>query len=127
MYDTDGDFGQVRLVDGLFPPEMEEAAPGFTNAGWHFCNSRYRICRPDGAAVYLLLATVGGEGRLILDGRTYRLTPGTLAVVPPRRPTCMKRRRAGCGNSIGSTRPAGQPCGCSIMRVHCRRRGRRRC
>lgn len=95
MYDTDGDFGQVRLVDGLFPPEMEEAAPGFTNAGWHSCNSQYRICRPDGAAVYLLLATVGGEGRLILDGRTYRLTPGTLAVVPPRRPNLYETPEGG--------------------------------
>lgn len=45
--------------------------------------------------MYLLLVTVGGEGRLCLDGRTYRLTPGTLAVVPPRCPNLYETPEGG--------------------------------
>lgn len=83
MYDTDGDFGQVRLVDSIFPPGMSDAAICFTSAGWHRCNSRYRIDRPDGMGRYLLLFTTGGEGRLRVDGQTRPLPPETAAIVPP--------------------------------------------
>ena len=83
MYDTDGDFGQVRLVDSIFPQEMGEAAVCFSNAGWHRCNSRYRIDRPEGMSIFLLLFTVGGEGCLCLNGQTRLLQPGTAALIPP--------------------------------------------
>ena len=83
MYDTDGDFGQVRLVDSIFPQEMGEAAVCFSIAGWHRCNSRYRIDRPEGMNIFLLMFTVQGEGRLCLNGQTRSLQPGTAALVPP--------------------------------------------
>ena len=83
MYDTDGDFGQVRLVYSIFPQEMEKAAVCFSNAGWHKCNSRYHIDHPEGMNVFLLLFTVGGEGCLCLNGHTRSLPPGTVALVPP--------------------------------------------
>lgn len=83
MYDTDGDFGQVRLVDSIFPQEMGEAAVCFSIAGWHRCNSRYRIDRPAGMNIFLLMFTVQGEGRLCLNGQTWSLQPGTAALVPP--------------------------------------------
>lgn len=85
MYDTDGDFGQVRLIDSIFPQEMMEAAVCFSSAGWHRCNSRYRIDRPEGMGIYLLLFTVAGEGRLHLNGQQQALLPGTMALVPPGR------------------------------------------
>lgn len=82
VYCVDGDFGKVRIAEGLFLPADEAALTCFESAGWHACNDRYRIDRPDGAPFWLLLFTVAGEGRLELEDGAYALTPGTAAVIP---------------------------------------------
>ena len=81
MYSIDGAFGQIRSA--AMPPSMQEAGLFSTKwIGWHRCNDLYHISRPGGFEYHLILVTVAGCGRLQIRDREYRLTPGTVAIVP---------------------------------------------
>ncbi len=81
MYDVDGDFGKVRLA--YFPHSGEnEGLFSVDTLGWHKCNDKYRIDRAGGCENHLIIYTVEGNGKLVLDGKTYNLTKDTLAFIP---------------------------------------------
>ena len=86
MYETDGKYGKIRSLVHLFTRPSLEAMTCMEAAGWHRCNSLYHYERPEGADTYLLLITVRGRGRAVWNGITMELTPGTVAVLPPRQP-----------------------------------------
>lgn len=86
MYETDGKYGRVRALVHLFTDRSLAAMTCMEAAGWHRCNSLYRYERPEGADTYLLLITVRGHGRALWNGATMELTPGTVAILPPRQP-----------------------------------------
>lgn len=81
MYSTNGDFGQVRLATFL-PQAQNTELFSLESVGWHCCNDRYHISWPQGASRHLLLFTVKGEGHLQVDGETFSLKPGTVALAP---------------------------------------------
>lgn len=86
MYEVDGAFGKVRIVDLYAPPDTLDTFCGIEAAGWHSCNSLYHITREHGCSSYLLFFTLAGEGALRIGERTYALTPGTVTIVPPQVP-----------------------------------------
>ena len=89
MYSRDGDFGQVRLAEPLHTQQALDTLFCFSGAGWHRCNDRYAIRRPQGNTDPLLLFTAKGEGQLRIDTGSWRLKPG--------------RRREESGNLPGFT------------------------
>ncbi len=82
MYSRDGDFGQVRLAEPLHTQQALDTLFCFSGAGWHRCNDRYAIRRPQGNTDPLLLFTAKGEGQLRIDTGSWRLKPGSVAFIP---------------------------------------------
>lgn len=81
MYHVNGDFGQVRLVS-LMPLPQSDGLFSVQSVGWHRCNDRYCITRPQGGDIDLLLITVQGRGVLRLGNKEYSLTAGSVALIP---------------------------------------------
>lgn len=81
MYHVNGDFGQVRLVS-LMPLPQNTGLFSVQSVGWHRCNDRYCITRPQGGDADLVLITAQGRGVLRLKSREYSLTAGTVAFIP---------------------------------------------
>ena len=81
MYHENGDFGLVRMVT-LLPTPQSRSLFSLHTIGWHRCNDLYRITRPNGCETHLVLITTKGRGVLLLEGREYNLTAGTLAFIP---------------------------------------------
>ena len=79
MYETNGDFGQVRVANPIFSQRSAENLTIFTSCGWHRCNDLYHISQKDREA--LILVTVGGSGALRHQGKQIPLTPSTVAVL----------------------------------------------
>lgn len=81
MYFTEEDFGKVRVAS-LMPMPQNDGIFAPHSIGWHCCNDRYCIKRPEGISIHLFLITVKGKGILRLGNREYALLPGTIAFVP---------------------------------------------
>lgn len=81
MYHENGDFGLVRMVT-LLPTPQSRSLFSLHTIGWHRCNDLYRITRPNGCETHLVLITTKGRGVLLLEGREYNLTAGTIAFIP---------------------------------------------
>ena len=81
-YSVDGAFGKVRI--SLYVPNSYDlqTIACISVAGWHKCNSLYRINRAE-IPEFLILMTVKGEGRLKNDGKEYSLTENSVAIIPP--------------------------------------------
>lgn len=78
-------YGRLRMRASLPSENLQGAIDHVPLCGWHACNDRYFIRR--NAAVrplgdYLIILTVGGSGEAFLNGRRYRLTPGTVMIFP---------------------------------------------
>ena len=80
MYETDGDFGKVRMAvlpelenSGLFTPKV---------LGWHRVNERYVIPRDEGSTEHILLVTTDGCGKFRMGKEEYILSAGTIALFP---------------------------------------------
>lgn len=83
MYSVDGDFGQVRMITQINTSKEPDGFFSFSTLGWHRCNEKYRITRPNGEGVdYLLLVTIQGRGCLQFGGNEYTLNAGSIALVP---------------------------------------------
>lgn len=86
MYDISGAFGQVRRVTA--PPLTQAERNGsvlfhLNDAGWHSCNSLYRITRANGKQGHLLLFSLSDGGVLQLADRPpIQLPPSSVAWVP---------------------------------------------
>lgn len=83
MYSINGEFGKVRIAQQIITPASMDILFYFVSAGWHQCNSNYRIRREKGCSSYLILMTVSGLGHLQIENQAYHLTSNTVAVVPP--------------------------------------------
>ncbi len=83
MYDRDGQFGRSRVAVMAEVSGEAVAIFGLDSAGWHRCNALYRISRPAGGDLWLLMVTTGGRGTLCAADGTYDLLPGSIAFVPP--------------------------------------------
>jgi AraC-like DNA-binding protein len=83
MYDIDGDFGRVRSATPIVSQTFANVLNHFESAGWHQCNSKYRIKREAGHPRFLLFFTLSGEGILKIEDTVYSLTANTFAIVPP--------------------------------------------
>ncbi len=82
MYDTDGDFGRVRLSTRSQFREYENFFNCIRICGWHCCNDKYRINRlsKDNDS-HLILYTVSGCGELSMNGTVYKLLPATSVII----------------------------------------------
>ena len=83
MYSSNGDFGKVRLAHYM-TPQQDTGLLLPSCLGWHKCNDLYKIARPRGSLLHLILITTGGEGCLHMDDKEYTLLPGTIMFVPRR-------------------------------------------
>lgn len=81
MYHENGDFGQVRLAS-IIPTLQNKGLFTLHSIGWHKCNDRYQISRPEGSEEHLILITIGGCGHMKLKGVDYDLPAGTVAFLP---------------------------------------------
>ena len=81
MYHANGDFGQVRMATLLSTP-LSQHLFSLHAIGWHRCNDRYCVTRPNGCETHLTLITIKGKGILRLEGKEYDLTAGTIAFIP---------------------------------------------
>lgn len=94
-YIVTGEFGQT------------EVAPNFSNiykgtldiidsCGWHNVNDLHYGNRCEGeSASFMLLFTISGEGIAHIYKKSFRLTPGTVLVVPPRAACGYQTKKAG--------------------------------
>ena len=79
-----GDYGKVRMMSEISLPLEKEVLNYIAPAcGWHECNQTYKICRENGIPHYLLLFTIGGEGKLNIDGQSFTLTKNSVCIIPP--------------------------------------------
>ncbi len=81
MYHANGDFGLVRMVT-LLPTPQSQYLFSLHTIGWHRCNDRYCVTRPNGCETHLILITIKGRGVLRLERKEYDLTAGTIAFIP---------------------------------------------
>ncbi len=81
MYHQDGSFGQVRLA-ALVPTLQSEGLFFLNSIGWHKCNDRYNIVRPEGFVHHLILVTVSGCGYMRIGDTEYSLPAGSVALIP---------------------------------------------
>ena len=81
MYSVNGAFGEVRLAHHIHKKDY----PSYfflSNVGWHKCNELYRMSRPKGSRRHLIIATVGGCGKMCVNGKEYSLPKGSIALIP---------------------------------------------
>lgn len=81
MYSVNGEYGQVRIASFLSGTQREDLF-SLEAIGWHKCNDKYEISRPQGCENHLILITVSGCGHLKIKDKEFKLTPGTVALVP---------------------------------------------
>lgn len=81
MYSENGDFGLSRLYT-VFSTSHDQGIYQIGAIGWHKCNDKYVIDRPNGSPLHTLLFTVKGKGAMRIEGQDFTLTPGTVAFIP---------------------------------------------
>ena len=84
-YEASSDNGKWTTIFHTYNAENSGMFFCVDNAGYHLCYPRYRIKRRN-YSTYLLLVTLRGEGELLMDGKTYSLTPQSVMFidcVPP--------------------------------------------
>ena len=64
------------------PTLQSEGMFSLNSVGWHKCNDRYRLQRPDGFEHHLLIITVSGCGEMKINDTHYSLPAGTVALIP---------------------------------------------
>ena len=78
MYSTDGDFGKVRLIKqplNIYGNNDFEVPFRLKGAGWHSCNSLYKISRSTGINTHMLFFSVS-------DGGVFRIGDGEKMYIP---------------------------------------------
>ena len=82
MYENDGDFGRVRLTMRSLTDNYKTYFNCITICGWHCCNHKYCINRlAKDSPTNLILYTVSGKGKLVMNGVTYTLLPSTAILI----------------------------------------------
>lgn len=75
-FEASSEHGKWTIIFHTYNAENSSMFFCVDNAGYHLCYPSYRIKRRN-YNTYLLLVTLKGRGELLLDGRTYGLTPQT--------------------------------------------------
>lgn len=81
MHSEDRVYGASRPYFGFSTNQN----PGYfqlNSIGWHRCNDKYCIKRPNGIALHTILVTTKGKGTLEVGKNEYSLIPGTVAFIP---------------------------------------------
>lgn len=81
MYSTNGDFGQVRIVNFL-PTLQSKNLFSLHVIGWHKCNDLYRYTYEHGNTNHLLFFTVRGSGYLVMNQQKYTIPAGSITLIP---------------------------------------------
>jgi AraC-like DNA-binding protein len=81
-FSKSGDFGEVRFFDVCIPSGKLRSTDRICMAGWHKVNSLYRQERKTGLPFGILLFTVGGTGKIFLDGREMTTRTGEIVLIP---------------------------------------------
>ena len=81
MYSTNGDFGQVRIVNVL-PTLQSRNLFSLHVMGWHKCNDLYRYTYEQGNPNHLLFFTVHGSGYLVMNQQKYIIPAGSITFIP---------------------------------------------
>lgn len=82
QYRTSGAFGEVKIFETCIPSHKLSSLDGIDSIGWHRVGSLYKMHRPAGAPVGLLLFTLGGGGRVCVEDAEYTVEAGDVAVLP---------------------------------------------
>lgn len=82
-YSIDGPFGKVRLFRADLSADCSDNIFTFSIAGWHSCNSLYKIRRDNGLDDYLLFLTLSGSGNISIGENNITAEPDSLVVLPP--------------------------------------------
>ncbi|MBP3627140.1 MAG: helix-turn-helix domain-containing protein [Clostridia bacterium] len=115
MYSVNGDYGQVRIAS-LLPGAQSQELFSLEALGWHKCNDKYEISRPQGCENHLILITVGGCGHLRIRDKELRLTPGTVALVPRGVPSIYNTPKGGLWEFYW-VHPCGKTCDVFLDKV----------
>ena len=86
MYSTDGDFGKVRLIKkplDIYGNNGFEVPFCLKGAGWHRCNSLYKISRNTGINKQMLLFSVTDGGAFCIGNGSEVQIPASSAVFLP--------------------------------------------
>ena len=81
MYSTNGNFGQVRIVNVL-PTLQSRNLFSLHVMGWHKCNDLYRYTYEQGNPNHLLFFTVHGSGYLVMNQQKYIIPAGSITFIP---------------------------------------------
>ena len=77
-------YGTVRMNSCVPSAKAVKYLNSFHSLGWHECNTLYHQKYKDGIGGSLVIFTVGGKGVLKIKDKSFILTGGTVAVVPPK-------------------------------------------
>lgn len=80
------EFGQTRMFFPYVPGNKFSSVDRIEGAGWHEVNTRYQIRRPRGADCPLILFTVAGCGKVVLNGKTFVVGRNEVCMLPPGTP-----------------------------------------
>lgn len=87
MHTVNCDFGQMRLAHRIDYAKSFNLF-SFNSIGWYKCNDKYRVNRPQGINLHLLIVTIGGMGVLEINNVRYNLPAGTVAFIPKNVKNC---------------------------------------
>lgn len=86
-YSVSGDFGETKFYPTAIVPETMTSLDRIRLAGWHRVNSLYRIERPNGSDLPLIIATLSGTGYIQIHKNRFSARPGTVFVIPDNCPS----------------------------------------
>lgn len=81
-YSVSGNYGQVEFFKVCTPTNNFKSIDHIYNSGWHKVNELYSINRPKGINVGLIIFTIGGTGKVCIDGKTHMVNSGDVIVIP---------------------------------------------
>ena len=81
-FNRSGEFGEVRFFDVCIPSGKLRSTDRVCMAGWHKVNRLYRQERKTGLPFGILLFTVGGQGKVFLEGREQTVHTGEIVLIP---------------------------------------------
>ena len=86
-HDFSAPIGEGAFFDVCVPSTRFSSLDHITQAGWHMVNESYRISRPQGLPVNLMLLTVSGRGTVTLGGTKTAADPGSVVLIPSEMPS----------------------------------------
>lgn len=76
------DMAETRERGIQTPENLKSIIDSITHIGWHDCNKNYNINHGERNPTNIIFVTLAGGGILELDGIGYKITPGTMTIIP---------------------------------------------